>query len=181
MSSNLDWKIKSTEKLFDLPILSVLKNHSLGPDGKTEGDYFVLDCRDWVVVIPETEKTFLMVKQWRHGINRVSVEFPGGIIDKGESPSEAAKRELLEETGCEAGNIIHLGSMSPNPAIQNNSVHIFLAKDLKMTGKQHLDSDEFVEYLEIDKKEVIKNMGNEEYCHGIMAAALCLYLSGKTE
>lgn len=181
MASNLDWKIKTTELLYKLPIFSIFKNHSIGPDGKTEGDYFVLDARDWVVVIPETEKTFLMVKQWRHGINRVSIEFPGGIIDKGENPEDAAKRELLEETGCNAGAIIHLGTMSPNPAIQNNKVHIYLAKDLKMTGNQHLDSDEFVEYLEIDKNEVIKNMGNEVYCHGIMAAALCLYLSGKAE
>ncbi len=144
---------------------------STSPDGLT-ADYIVLQAPDWVITIAEKNDDFLMVKQWRHGANQISIEFPGGVIDPGEKPETAALRELEEETGHTTANLIKLGAVSPNPAINGNTVHFFLARDLKKIGDQHLDDDEYVEYLSVPKDEVLRNMGKPPYIHGLMCAAL---------
>ncbi|MBP5441716.1 MAG: NUDIX hydrolase [Treponema sp.] len=173
---NLCWKEKSKRTLLETPVFRVTERLSESPDGKT-GAYIVNECRDWVIVIPEDGDDFLMVTQWRHGEQGLSTEFPGGVIDDGESPEQGAARELLEETGAKAGTLIKLGSMNPNPALFQNHFHVFLAKNLEYTGSQHLDSDEYVNYSKIPKSEVIKNIGGPDYPHALMASAMGLYLS----
>ena len=149
------------------------------------GDYIVLDAPDWVIVIPElqenadSQKEFFMVKQWRHGSKCLSVEFPGGVIDKGESPEEAARRELLEETGCRAGKLTKLGEVNPNPALFSNHVHIFLAQDLECSGRQELDADEFVNVIKVPVEQIIADMGTEQFPHALMSTAMCFYLKEK--
>ncbi|MDO5773571.1 MAG: NUDIX hydrolase [Spirochaetales bacterium] len=172
----LIWHEKFRRETFTTPVFTVTERTSVSPDG-TEGVYIVNEAPDWVIVIPDDGENFLMVRQWRHGEKSLSIEFPGGVIDKGEVPLEAAKRELLEETGATAKKMACLGSMNPNPALFSNHVHVFLAEDLEFSGKQNLDSDEYVNYMEIQKSEVIKKMGSPEYCHALMASAAALYLA----
>lgn len=172
----LIWHEKSRKEVFKTPVFTVTERTSTSPNG-TEGVYIVNEAPDWVIVIPDDGENFLMVRQWRHGEKSLSVEFPGGVIDKGEVPLEAAKRELLEETGATAKKMTFLGSMNPNPALFANHVHIFLAEGLEFSGRQDLDSDEYVNYMEIQKSEVIKKMGSPEYCHALMASAAALYLA----
>ncbi len=174
----LKWKTESVKSLLKTPVCLVTAKHDKSYTG-LEGDYIVMDAPDWVIVIAERNDKFLMVKQWRHGENALSVEFPGGVIDKGESPETAAKRELEEETGCKAGKLTKLGSVNPNPALFSNHTHVFLAEDLVSTGKQHLDEDEFINYIEIPKEEVLQGMGTEQFSHAIMGTALCFYLKYK--
>lgn len=171
----LKWNRGEVTTLLKTCVCDVTSHHNTSYSGVT-GDYIIMDAPDWVIVIPERNNNFLMVKQWRHGTNSLSIEFPGGVIDKGEEPETAAKRELEEETGCKAGTLIKLGSVNPNPALFNNHVHVFLAKDLVSTGKQHLDHDEFINYIELPKKEVIEGMGTEQFPHAIMGTALMYYL-----
>ncbi len=175
-NKDLIWQELERKELLETPVFTVTERLSKSPDGKT-GNYIVNESRDWVIVIPDCGENFLMVKQWRHGEKALSIEFPGGIIDDGEIPLEAAKRELLEETGATASNLILLGSMNPNPALFANHVYIFLAQDLNFSGNQNLDSDEYVDYMKISKREVIKKMGSHEYCHALMASATALYLA----
>ncbi len=170
----LEWRVESKTKLLETPVFRVNQLDSVSPDN-THGKYVVLDANDWVVIIPEHNGCFLMVKQWRHGNNSLSIEFPGGVIDAGESPEAAAARELREETGFTAEKLIYLGKANPNPAIMSNKVHFFAAKNLTSTGQQDLDDDEYVEYLEIPKEEVYEKMGSEEYPHALMLAALLRY------
>lgn len=172
---DLSWTQKEKKELFQTKILSVNEIVSVSPENES-GKFVVLDAPDWCVVIPELGDDFLMVKQWRHGENHLSVEFPGGVIEKGESPEAAAKRELLEETGYKAENLISLGKANPNPAFMSNHIHFFLAKNLAATGTQHLDKDEYVNYMKISKTEVCKNFGNSDYPHALMMAALLRYL-----
>ena len=174
----LKWETQKTELLLKTVVFDVTKQTNKAKSGLT-GDYIIMNARDWVIVIPEKADNFLMVKQWRHGEHALSVEFPGGVIDAGEQPETAARRELEEETGYKAGKLIKLGCVNPNPALFSNHVHIYLAQDLTATGKQHLDEDEYINFMEIPVDEVIEGMGTEEFPHALMGTALALYLKDK--
>lgn len=170
----LKWTQGEKKSLLKTCVFDVTSNHN--KNGQTEGDYIVMDAPDWVIVIAEKDDNFLMVKQWRHGENKLSVEFPGGVIDKGEAPETAAARELEEETGYKAGKLIKLGSANPNPALFSNHFHVFLATDLISAGAQQLDDDEFINCIELSKQEVLEGMGTEQFPHALMGTALAFYL-----
>lgn len=172
---NLKWSLGEKKNLLKTVVFDVTSNHNTSKNG-VEGDYIILDAPDWVIVLPKKDDNFLMVKQWRHGEKQLSVEFPGGVIDKGETPEQAAIRELEEETGYKAGKLTKLGSTNPNPALFSNHMHVYLAEELVSTGIQHLDEDEFINYIELPCKEVIQKMGTEEFPHALMGTALCMYL-----
>ena len=172
--NSLEWAEKEKGELLKTKVLTVNEITSVAPNGET-GDYIVMDAPDWVIVIPELNGNFLMVKQWRHGNKSLSIEFPGGVINHGEAPEDAAKREMQEETGYSAGTLTYLGSANPNPALMRNHVHFFAAGDLIGTGIQHLDEDEFVEYMQIPIEEVYANIGSEVYPHALMMSALLAY------
>jgi 8-oxo-dGTP pyrophosphatase MutT (NUDIX family) len=142
--------------------------------------FTVLDAPDWAIVIPvlETEggRQFVMVRQWRHGAGELSLEFPGGVFEKGENAETAAARELKEETGYSAGKIQKLGEFSPNPAIMSNRVHFFLATELSSPAGQQLDEDEYVEVETHTVEEVLGGMGKPPYIHALMGTAMALYL-----
>jgi ADP-ribose pyrophosphatase len=180
--NKLIWKEESRKKIFDCRVFSVRESVCRAPNGKT-GVFSVIEAADWAIVVPVLEtpsgKKFIMVWQWRHGYLDLSLEFPGGVFEPGESPEEAASRELLEETGYRAGKIRRLGEFSPNPAIMSNKVHFFLAEDLADTGSQGLDPDEFVEVEAVDIDAVCKSMGKPPYIHALMGTALALYLTGE--
>lgn len=177
-TKNLEWKPIAKKVLQPTVIGNLCEVTSISPEN-TKADFIVLDTPDWVIVIPELNENFLMVEQWRHGNSCMSREFPGGVVNKGELAEDGARRELLEETGFLANELIHLGTMSPNPALFSNRVHFYLAKDLVQKGEQNLDEEEYVSFLKVPKQEVIENMGSELYCHGLMASALMFYLRRK--
>lgn len=182
----LKWMCGPKKSLLKTVVFDVTSSTNTHEEGgqSVQGDYIVLDAPDWAIVIPElqenadSQKEFFMVKQWRHGSKCLSVEFPGGVIDKGESPEEAARRELLEETGCRAGKLTKLGEVNPNPALFSNHVHIFLAQDLECTNKQDLDSDEFVNVIRVPVEQIKKDMGSEQFPHALMSTAMMFYLIG---
>ena len=176
--SKLIWKETARKVVYHTPVFDVTERTSTGPDGQ-QGTYIVNEAPDWVIVIPEHEGNFLMVKQWRHGEKALSIEFPGGVVEKGEPAEKGAARELLEETGAAAGKLVHLGTMNPNPALFSNKVHVYLAEELNFSGKQNLDSDEFVNCIKIPVSEVISKTGSREYPHALMAAAVGLYLASR--
>ena len=97
----LTWNETERNEILKTPVFTVTERTSAGPGGR-KGKYIVNEAPDWVIVIPVSGENFLMVKQWRHGEKALSIEFPGGVIDKGESPQEGAVRELREETGASA-------------------------------------------------------------------------------
>ena len=171
----LKWTEGTPEELLKTVVCTVTTRHNIASDG-TEGDYIIMDAPDWVIVIAEHNDKFVMVKQWRHGESSLSVEFPGGVMDKGEDPETAARRELEEETGYKAGKLTKLGMVNPNPALFSNHVHFYLAQELQATGKQHLDNDEFINCMELTKAEVLDGMGTEAFPHAIMGMALSLYI-----
>ena len=179
MSDHLVWKEENRKTVFTCPIFTVEERYCRSPvhDLKT---YTVLDTSDWAIIIPvlETEsgKEFVMVRQWRHGARELSLEFPGGVFEKGEDAPAAAARELREETGYSAGRIEKLGMFNPNPAIMSNRVHFFLALDLEPPAGQELDEDEYVEVETVPFEEVLNGLGRPPYIHALMGTAMALFL-----
>jgi 8-oxo-dGTP pyrophosphatase MutT (NUDIX family) len=139
-----------------------------------------MDCPDWAIIVPVVDdsqgKKFVMVRQWRHGSREISLEFPGGVFEPGEDATEAAARELREETAYKAGKMRKMGECSPNPAIMSNRVHFFLAEDLYNTGKQNLDEDEYVEVELVNIRDVFRGLGRPPFIHALMGTAFALYL-----
>jgi 8-oxo-dGTP pyrophosphatase MutT (NUDIX family) len=175
----LIWREEGRNEIFDCRIFSIHESFCRSPDDELR-TLTVIDAADWAIIVPVLEtaqgKQFLMVRQWRHGSQCLSLEFPGGVFEPGEDPQTAAARELLEETGYQSGSIRKIGEFSPNPAIMSNRVHFFLAENLVNTGTQKLDHDEFMEVELIDVETVVKGMGKLPYIHALMGSALALYL-----
>ena len=178
--SPLDWQPVNSKKIFSTRIFDINEIESRSPENDP-ATFFSIHAADWVIVVPviRDEKgveSFLMVKQWRHGAEQLSVEFPGGVIDKGEKPAQAAARELLEETGYRAGELTLAASISPNPAIMDNQCHIFFARNLIDTHQLDLDDDEFVNTEAIPIAQVMEEMGHGLYIHALMTSALFFYI-----
>ena len=171
----LKWKIAATEELLRTPVFDVTQQSEATASG-VQGDYVAIKAPDWAMVIAVYRGFFVMVRQWRHAAECMTTEFPGGVVDAGENPADAAVRELYEETGFKVGRLTHLGSVSPNPALFKNSFHVYLAEELTPTGEQELDDDELLTYRLIPIDEVIGSFGRGEYVHALMGTALALYL-----
>ena len=180
MKENLVWKEENRKTVYTCPIFKVEELACRSPNLDLN-TYTIINTSDWAIVVPvlETErgKEFVMVRQWRHGARDLSLEFPGGVFEKGENAQAAAERELLEETGYRAGKIQKLGEFNPNPAIMSNTVHFFLALDLELVAGQNLDEDEYVEVETIAFEKVLQGMGKPPFIHALMGTAMALYLS----
>lgn len=172
---DLEWMIGSEKPLLHTPVFDVLEQHETAATG-IQGDYIALDAPDWVMVAAVYQDSFVLVRQWRHAAQSLSLEFPGGVVDRGENAEAAARRELQEETGFSAGKITHLGSVSPNPALFKNRLHVYLAEELIQTGEQSLDSDELLTFEMMPTDAVIAAYGKGEFTHALMGTAIALYL-----
>jgi len=140
---------------------------------------FVLEYRDWATVVALTpDQQVVMERQYRHGAGRVLLEVPGGVIDEADaSPLEAARRELLEETGYTSDKFIQVGKVYPNPANQINSIYYFLALDVKKVAAQHLDGTEEIEVELIPLDEVVRMAKKGELEQSLQVSALFFALA----
>lgn len=180
---HLTWETKGRERLHDLKIFEAYAVERQAPDGRV-GTFFELNAPNWVTVIPilrdeQNGDTFLMVRQYRHGSDRVTVEFPAGTVERGEPARDAGLRELLEETGYRPDIFEEIGSVSPNPAFMNNVVTTFVADGLKLVQEQELDEHEEIELVRVPVKDVVDRLGTGEFGNGIMMIALAFYLRWK--
>ena len=140
----LRWRRRSSEIIADCRVFQVRRDISISPHRGSEHDFFVLESSDWINIIPLTaDNEVVMIEQYRHGSEEVTLEIPGGMVDADESPEVAAAREMLEETGYAAtSEVINLGRVRPNPAIHNNWIHTFLARDVELRQKPVIESTE---------------------------------------
>jgi ADP-ribose pyrophosphatase len=142
------WKVISTNTDRSYKVFGLRKDRAVSPRTGKNYDFFILESNPWVNVIPLTEDNeVVMVRQYRHGIHDVTLEIPGGLIDDGDTPEQAAWRELSEETGYGAEEMIPLGFVYPNPAIQNNKCFTFFARNAMQVGEQDQDGGEDIEIL----------------------------------
>lgn len=151
----MKWKVLSSEYINRVPWLTTRKDVCELPNGKIMKAYYVYEFPTWVTACVLTKDgKVVLVKQYRHGLGEISIETPGGVVDEGENLQVAIKREVLEETGYTFDNIEYLGKVSPNPATNNNLMHMFLVRDAEKVAEQNLDETEDVEVVYYTIEEV---------------------------
>jgi len=167
--------IQST-KILDL--CGVFYRH---PVRGTAREFICLEAHDWVnVVAVTTEGKIVLVRQFRYGINEFSLEVPGGVIETGEDPVAAGVRELAEETGYAGGTARLLGSVHPNPAIQNNRCHAVLVEGVACTQQLDWDTDEEIEVSTVPVEEAIRLACNGSITHSLSLCALMLFMAQRS-
>lgn len=134
---------------------------------------FTLELRDWISVAAITDAgDFVLVRQYRHGVDAVTIETAGGIVDPGEEPASAALRELREETGYAAASIEPLGWVHPNAALQPNRCHLYLARGARLVGEPEGDEHESTEAVVMTPGEVMAAMQDGRISHALSVVAL---------
>lgn len=154
----MKWKINSSKYLVNDRWLKLRSDSCTMPNGNIIEPFYVFEYPTWVNVFGITsDNNVLLVKQYRHGIQDISLELPSGCVENnGESPLEAAKRELLEETGYSSSEFIQTCIISANPSNHNNQTHCFLATNLTKVSEISLDEGEDIETVLIPFKDFIE-------------------------
>lgn len=138
-------------------------------NGTVKDDYYVLEYPDWANAIALTEDhKIVMVRQYRHGADIISLEVPGGVIEPGEDPETGMKRELLEETGYSFKTCELIATLYPNPATSTNRTFTYLLTGGVKTAEQHLDEHEIlnVELYSVDEvKQLLADNKIEQALH----------------
>lgn len=172
------WKKLSETLLQKTKIFDLYAQRMRFPDGKTEADFFFIKCPAWTNVVALTDSgEIVLVKQFRHGIQEFCLETPGGLVDEGEDDILlAAQRELEEETGYVAREILPLGEVFPNPAMLNNRCTYFLALGVQKTKPQELEATEDISVEVLPLSQVRTMIENGNLKHSLLYTGLLLAL-----
>lgn len=138
---------------------------------KTEGDYFFVATKGASIIVPVTDYgKVVMIKQYRYLTKKVSIEFPMGGVEQGQTPLATAKAELLQEAGYEAKSFLRIGRFNPFIGITSEICHIYLARGLKKTEKD-LDETEMITTIEFTPKQITKMIKDKKILSGQTIAA----------
>lgn len=170
------WKKTDTEVLAETSIFTLKKSRVENPRTGAGFLAYTLDCPDWVNVIAfDKAGGVILVKQYRLGVERPTLEIPGGMVDPGETHTQAGVRELLEETGYAPGRVVELGFVAAQPAFQNNRCHTILALNCERTAELNPDQGEDLTVEVHPLAEIERMMREHEIDHGLVLAAFMRY------
>lgn len=169
----MKWKCLKEEILFKTRIMDLIAKDCISPDGSKNYRFFTLSAPEWANIIPVTDDgKVILVKQYRPGIDQVTAEVPGGVMDLTDQHfQEGALRELEEETGyspISGARVESLGWAYPNPATHNNRVHFFIAGPVQKKKVQKLDYSEEVEVLEVPIAEIPNWIAEGKISHSLI-------------
>ena len=173
------WKREQSDLLQKTRILDVCEVTDVSPYTGKAHHFVSIECMAWVNMVPVTESNeVVMIRQYRHGSQRVTLEIPGGMLDAGEEPSQAAMRECLEETGYLTKTAYCLGKLNPNPALFNNTLHTFSGRVSEGRPTDHFSETEKteVELIPIDRLGPLLLDGTID--HALVCATLWRFLYG---
>ena len=170
-----DWELLDSKIDRDYRVFRIAVNHALSPRTREVGEFYTIETNDWVNIIPLTEdENVVMIKQYRHGSQDITLEIPGGLVDD-EGHKEAALRELKEETGYGGEDIQYLGAVNPNPAIFNNLCHTYLVKNAKKVAETNFDPDEDIEVALVPLKKILPLIEDGTITHALVVIAFHFY------
>jgi 8-oxo-dGTP pyrophosphatase MutT (NUDIX family) len=170
------WEFVSAERVADCRVFRVDRGWFRHPARQITHDFFVLDSADWVNAVGLTrDREIILVNQYRFGTRECSWEIPGGLMDAGEDPIAAARRELLEETGFGGGEARMLGAVRPNPAVQNNWCHFVWLDGIELQSALAWDEHEEIECARLPVAEVLEWARTGRINHSLTLAALFLF------
>ncbi len=167
------WPVEERKQEGVYKIFTLWSEKARNPRNGSLRDLVILDFPDWISVIPVTpDGDVVMVKQYRHGVKKVLLEIPGGLMDREDpSPEAAARRELAEETGYTSSLFTCIGSLYPQPAVQTNQYHIYLAEDAIKTTETRFDEGEDLELALVPLKRIPEMIASGEICHAMVVTA----------
>ncbi len=166
------WRRVESKKIADCRVFKVRGDLSERASDKKRATFFVVENPDWVNIIGVTvDKKVVLIEQFRHGAETIVLEIPGGMVDENESPENAARRELLEETGFSSDEFICLGKSQPNPAIQNNWIYHYLALSCEKTRETKFDEHESVITKLVPLAEIPRLVERGKITHSLVLAA----------
>jgi 8-oxo-dGTP pyrophosphatase MutT (NUDIX family) len=166
------WKRTSSREIADCRVFKVRVDYCERESDGKQSTFFVTENSDWANIIALTKAgEVVLIEQFRHGIQEIILEIPGGMIDAGESAETAARRELREETGFTADKFVLLGKSRPNPAISDNWLYHYLALDAEKTHETTFDEHESVVSKIVPLDEIRKLISSEKITHTMVVAA----------
>lgn len=170
------WEILFSRQDSSYSIFQIRTDRARSPRTGRDHDFYILESADWVNVIPVTPlEEVVLIRQYRHGTQENTLEIPGGIVEPGDTPEGAARKELVEETGYMDRGMTYLGYVHPNPAILNNRCHTFLARDVFMSSDQSQDDKEDIEVLLHPLSDVTRLIRENRITHALVLAAFYRY------
>jgi 8-oxo-dGTP pyrophosphatase MutT (NUDIX family) len=171
----LSWEQVGEARRESSPIFHSIHSRRRSPHTGREHVFTLLECPEWINVIAftplEAGGEILVVEQFRHGLNLPTLEIVGGLCEPDEDPLHAAQRELMEETGHQAERWISLGSCAPNPAVQTNLCHFYLALGCTSVQELHLDAAEELRVWAFPWSEWEAKLRDGEVNHALVMAA----------
>jgi 8-oxo-dGTP pyrophosphatase MutT (NUDIX family) len=177
MTSVTEWQELAREPVADCRVFAVDRSLAESPVDGSRHAFYRIRSPDWAQIVPITrEGEVVLVRQYRHGAGRVTLEVPGGLVDPGEDPAAAALRECLEETGYRARTAVSLGVVNPNPALFNNRLHAYLATDVELERAVENTGTEYTEVVKRPVRDLAGMLLSGEIDHALVAATLWRYL-----
>jgi 8-oxo-dGTP pyrophosphatase MutT (NUDIX family) len=173
------WQHLRAESVVDAGIFELLRERCRSPRTGAEHDFYVLHGADWCNIVPLTpdDGRVVMIEQYRHGTREVTLEIPGGVVDPGDaSPLEAARREMLEETGYEAEVVEATGVIRPNPAILGNMCHSFVARGARRATAPRLEATEDIDVVLVPLADVPGLIATGRITHSLVVVAFAFVL-----
>jgi ADP-ribose pyrophosphatase len=142
------WKRLRSERLLETPYFALRSDRLRLPGGAVKDPYYVVERPDAAIIFPLTgEGEVVLVRQYRPPLERMELGLPAGLVEVGEEPEAAARRELLEETGYSGDQWEPLGSLASSPSLKDNWAYLFLARGVEESAPPAPDEHELVEVV----------------------------------
>jgi ADP-ribose pyrophosphatase len=175
-----NWKILENRKCYEAPPWISHSVHKVSlPDGQVIDDFNQVEIPDYAVVVATTPGgLFILERQYKHGIGKVSLTLPGGTINAGEDPLDAAKRELLEETGLATESWEHLGTYVGDANYGCGRAYVLRAWNAVQVAHPNSGDLEEMEIVQMTKEEILENLVLGEIIAVAAVAALGIAIIG---